>query len=99
MSPLPLYLLSLVLFALGMTGAFLRRNVIAMALCLEVAFLGVLLGLAVFTAQNGSLRGVSAATVLLFIAPAQVLGIAAAAVGAYRKRGSIALDEFRELRG
>jgi NADH-quinone oxidoreductase subunit K len=99
MSPAPLYLLALVLFSLGLGGAFLRRNVIAMALCFEVAFLGVLLGLAVFSAQANSLRGASAATVLLFVGPAQVLGIVAAAVGAYRRRGSVILDEFRELRG
>src|SRR6266852_4219011 len=69
----PALLLSLGLFAIGVVGVFLRRNVITIFMCVELMLNAVNLAFVAFSRAHGNLDG----QVLVFF----VMVVAAAAVG------------------
>jgi NADH-quinone oxidoreductase subunit K len=87
------------LFAIGLLGVVVRRNVLVMLMCMELMLNGVSLTLVVFSQQAAA----SAATVLVFL----VFVVAAAEIAIAipivlllaRERRSLDLDDYAELRG
>lgn len=87
------------LFAIGLLGVVVRRNVLVMLMCMELMLNGVSLVLVVFAQQ----AAVSAATVLVFL----VFVVAAAEIAIAipivlllaRDKRSLDLDSYADLRG
>jgi NADH-quinone oxidoreductase subunit K len=87
------------LFAIGLLGVVVRRNVLVMLMCMELMLNGVSLTLVVFAQQ----AAVSAATVLVFL----VFVVAAAEIAIAipivlllaRDKRSLDLDNYADLRG
>ena len=94
-----LQVLAASLFALGLTGVIIRRNVLVMLMCMELMLNGVSLTLVVYAQQ----AAVSAATVLVFL----VFVVAAAEIAIAipivlllaRDKRSLDLDNYADLRG
>jgi NADH-quinone oxidoreductase subunit K len=90
---------SIALFAMGLLGVIVRRNVLVMLMCMELMLNGVNLSLVVFT----QLAGTAAATVLVFL----VFVVAAAEIAIaipivlllVRRRNSLDLGNYTELHG
>ena len=90
---------SIALFAIGLLGVIVRRNVLVMLMCMELMLNGVNLSLVVFAQQaNGA-----AATVLVFL----VFVVAAAEIAIaipivlllVRHKRSMDLGAFADLKG
>ena len=90
---------SVALFAIGLLGVIVRRNVLVMLMCMELMLNGVNLSLVVFSQQAGA----AAASVLVFlvfvVAAAEIaIAIPIVLLLARRKR-SLDLDAYSELHG
>jgi NADH:ubiquinone oxidoreductase subunit K len=90
--------LAAVLFAIGVYGVLVRRNIIIIFMSIELILNAVNINLVAFGAQNG----ISGQVFALF-----VIAVAAAEVGVglaivlliYRNRRSIDLDQLDEMKG
>jgi NADH-quinone oxidoreductase subunit K len=90
--------LSLILFALGITGVMMRRNFITVLMSLELIFNAVNLNLIAFAYRLGDLAGQILAIFVITIAAAEAaigLGLIIALV---RLKDTVALDEASEMR-
>lgn len=91
--------LSVILFAIGATGAVVRRNILQIFMSIELMFAGA--GLAMLSFARWNLLPEGQAAVLFFIA----IMAAEAAVGLalvvtlFRRRKTIFVDDMRLLRG
>ena len=66
---------SLVLFALGLLGLIVRRNLLVMLMCMELMLNGVNLALVTFAQQLGNVEG-AVMVFLIFIVAASEIAIA-----------------------
>ena len=90
---------SVALFAIGLLGVIVRRNVLVMLMCMELMLNGVNLSLVVFS----QLADAAAPTVLVFL----VFVVAAAEIGIaipivlllVKHKRTLDLDTYAELRG
>lgn len=90
---------SVALFAIGLLGVIVRRNVLVMLMCMELMLNGVNLSLVVFSQQANA----AAATVLVFL----VFVVAAAEIAIaipivlllVRAKRSLDLDTYADLHG
>ena len=87
------------LFFLGVSGALVRRSLLVAVLSLQVAVLGTVLAFVVFGVARGDSGGLARGVVVLFIGVVHAILGAAAAIAVFRRRGTVNLDELRELRG
>ncbi len=87
------------MISLGVVGAMIRRSLLAIALCLQLSFLGAMLLFSTFSQIRGNEKGLSIAIVLMLAFSLQMLLVCALAVFTYRHRGTLNVDELRELRG
>jgi NADH-quinone oxidoreductase subunit K len=87
------------LFALGLLGVIVRRNVLVMLMCMELMLNGVNLLLVVFGQRNDSIAG-GALVLLVFVVAAAEIAIAIPIVLLLaRRRHTMELDAYTELRG
>lgn len=87
-----------VLFALGMVGFLARRNLIVMFLSAEMMLQGVAVNLVAFARYRGNLQG-QAFTLFIITVAACEAGIALALIlMLYRRRGSLDVSLWQELR-
>jgi NADH-quinone oxidoreductase subunit K len=95
-------LLSLVLFALGTLGVFLRRNVITVLMCIELMLNGVNLAFVAFSRSAGTPGALDGQVLVFFV---MVVAAAEAAVGLaivialQRHRDTLDIDAFHLLKG
>lgn len=90
---------SVALFAIGLLGVIVRRNVLVMLMCMELMLNGVNLSLVVFS----HLADAAAPTVMVFL----VFVVAAAEIGIaipivlllVKAKGTLDLDTYADLRG
>ena len=94
-----LLIAGLALFVLGIAGMLVRRSILVVLLSFELCVWGAALTLVVFALGRGDPRGLAWATVFLVLGAAWAIVGAAAAIAAFRRRGTANLDELRELRG
>ena len=66
---------SLLLFAIGLLGLIVRRNLLVMLMCMELMLNGVNLSLVTFAQRGGSLEG-AVMVFLIFIVAASEIAIA-----------------------
>lgn len=87
------------LVVLGLGGMLLRRSVLVVVMSGAVALLGASVVLVALAVARSDPRGVAAGLLFLVLGAAWSLAGAAAALAAYRRRGTENIDELMELRG
>lgn len=92
-------ILSFILFAIGVAGVLLRRNIIIVLMSLELIFNSVNISLAAFSYYLQSLNGTVFVVFNITIAAAEVAVGLAILVAVYRRRKTVYVDELDEMRG
>jgi NADH-quinone oxidoreductase subunit K len=91
-------ILSGLLFALGFFGVLLRKNTLVIYMCLELMLVASTLALVAFSRFNGTLDGHVFVFFILTVAAAEVAVGLAIIVALFRKRGTVQVDELKELK-
>jgi NADH-quinone oxidoreductase subunit K len=91
--------LSAVLFAIGMAGVLVRKNVFSALMGVELMLNGANLAFVAFARLRGEETGQAVATVIIALAAAEVCVGLALIVALRRLNGSMDLDDLRELKG
>jgi NADH-quinone oxidoreductase subunit K len=90
---------SLVLFALGLLGLIVRRNLLVMLMCMELMLNGVNLALVTFAQQQGNVEG-AVMVFLIFIVAASEIAIAIPIVLLLvRHRHTLDAGAYADLKG
>lgn len=93
-------MLSTLLFVIGVCGIFLnRKNIITLLMSIELILLSVNINLVAFSVSLGDLTGQVFAMLVLTVAAAEAAIGLAILVIFFRNRGTIDVDDIRELRG
>ena len=91
--------LSLALFAIGLLGLIVRRNLLVMLMCMELMLNGVNLSLVTFAQRSATLDG-AVMVFLSFIVAASEIAIAIPIVLLLvRRRRTLDAGAFNELKG
>ncbi|NOT24787.1 MAG: NADH-quinone oxidoreductase subunit NuoK [Acidobacteria bacterium] len=99
MIPLSHYLfVSAVLFAIGTTGVFLRRNLITILLSIEIMLNAVNLSFVAFGRQMGTVDGQIIVFFVMTVAAAEAAVGLAIVIGLFRHRESLNPDAFVSLK-
>jgi NADH-quinone oxidoreductase subunit K len=97
--PLSHYLLvSAILFAIGTTGVFLRRNLITILLSIEIMLNAVNLSFVAFGRQMGTVDGQIIVFFVMTVAAAEAAVGLAIVIALYRHRESLNPDAFVSLK-
>ena len=91
--------LSGLLFAIGVVGVLLRRNVIVMFMCIELMLNAVNLTLISAGRALNDINGQVAVFFILVVAAAEVVVGLAIIVAIFRYRATASVDELSELKG
>jgi NADH-quinone oxidoreductase subunit K len=90
--------LSILLFAIGVVGVLVRRNIVVMLLSVELMFNAALAALVVFDRMHDGFAGQTFAIVVIFVAIAEA-AIALAVLAVWlRHRDSLDVDDVSELK-
>ena len=92
-------LLSLALFAVGVAGVFLRRNVITVLMCVELMLNAVNLAFVAFSRSLGTLDGQVLVFFVLTVAVAEAAVGLAIVIALHRNRDTLDVDAFSLLKG
>jgi NADH-quinone oxidoreductase subunit K len=91
--------LSAALFALGLIGVIIRRNLLVMLMCMELMMNGVILSLVTFSEQTGAAAG-AVLVFLIFVVAAAEIGIAIPIVLLLvRQKRTLDAEAFSDLKG
>jgi NADH-quinone oxidoreductase subunit K len=88
-----------ILFAIGLVGFMVRRNMIMMFLCTEIMFQGVAINLIAFSRFHMNPSGQSFVIFLLTIAAAEASLALGLVVLLFRRRPTLNVDEWSEMQG
>lgn len=91
-------ILSVVLFAIGTFGVFIRRNALVTLMSVELILNGANLALIAFARAQQDMRGQAIALLVIAVAAAEAAIGLAIVVGVFRNRQSTNLDELTLLR-
>ena len=91
-------LLSLGLFAIGVVGVFLRRNVITVFMCVELMLNAVNLAFVAFSRQLGTIDGQILVFFVLTVAAAEAAVGLAIIIALHRHKDSLDLDTFNLMK-
>ena len=94
----PALLLSLLLFAIGALGVFLRRNVITIFMCVELMLNAVNLAFVTFSRALGALDGQVLVFFVLVVAAAEAAVGLAIVIALHRNKDTLNVDEFSVLK-
>ena len=92
------YVLSALLFSIGLTGVLLRRNAIVLFMCIELMLNSVNLTLAAAAQQWGGPDGQVFVFFVIVVAAAEVVVGLALIVNLYFRRGTLDVDIPRLLK-
>jgi NADH-quinone oxidoreductase subunit K len=90
----PALLLSLLLFAIGALGVFLRRNVITIFMCVELMLNAVNLAFVTFSRALGAVDGQVLVFFVLVVAAAEAAVGLAIVIALQRNKDTLNVDEF-----
>ena len=90
--------LSAVLFAIGVAGVFIRRNVITILLSIEIMLNAVNLTFVAFARQLGTIDGQVIVFFVMTVAAAEAAIGLAIIIAAFRNRPTVNADELAVLR-
>ena len=94
----PALLLSLLLFAIGALGVFLRRNVITIFMCVELMLNAVNLAFVTFSRALGAVDGQVLVFFVLVVAAAEAAVGLAIVIALHRNKDTLNVDEFSVLK-
>ena len=92
-------LLSLVLFALGTLGVFLRKNVITVLMSIELMLNGANLAFVAFSRAAGTLDGQVLVFFVMVVAAAEAAVGLAIVIALHRHRDTLDIDAFNVMKG
>ncbi|MBK5260230.1 MAG: NADH-quinone oxidoreductase subunit NuoK [Thermoanaerobaculia bacterium] len=92
-------MLSATLFAIGLVGVVVRRNMITVLMCVELMLNAVNINLVAFSHRLASLEGQIFAIFVIAIAAGEAAVGLAIIIQLYRAKSSINVDEARTLNG
>ena len=99
MTPVSYYMaLSAILFAIGVTGVLIRRNVIVMFLAIELMLNAVNLALVALGRRMGSMDGQVIVVFVMTVAAAEAAVGLAIIISMFRNRETVNADELNLLR-
>jgi NADH-quinone oxidoreductase subunit K len=91
--------LAVLMFAIGLAGVVIRRNLMVVVMCVEVMLNSVVLAFVVFAARSGTLAGAALAFFLSSAAACEIAVAMAIVVMLVERRGSLDLAADYELKG
>ena len=99
MIPVGWYLiLSAVLFLIGMLGFFIKRNIIALLLCVEIMLNAVNLTFVAFSSKHAQISGQIFVFFVLVVAAAEAAVGLALVIAMFRNRESLNVDRSNLLK-
>jgi len=90
---------SMALFALGLLGVIVRRNVLIMLMCMELMLNGVNLSLVTFAQQTASTAGAVLVLLIFVVATAEIAIAIPIVLLLVRRKHAMDLDAYTELKG
>ncbi len=94
-----LLLLAVGLFALGLTGVIVRRNVLVMLMCMELMLNGVNLSLVTFAHQMGSAVGAVLVFLVFVVATAEIAIAIPIVLLLVRRKRTLDIGSYTDLKG
>ena len=91
--------LSIALFAIGLTGVIIRRNVLVMLMCMELMLNGVNLSLVTFSQQAGNTAGAVLVFLTFVVATAEIALAIPIVLLLVRDKRTLDLDAYSDLKG
>ena len=90
---------SVALFALGLLGVVVRRNVLVMLMCMELMLNGVNLSLVTFAQQSASAVGAVLVFLIFVVAAAEIAIAIPIVLLLVRRKDALDLDAYADLKG
>jgi NADH-quinone oxidoreductase subunit K len=90
---------SAALFALGLLGVIIRRNVLVMLMCMELMLNGVNLSLVTFAQQKGSTAGAVLVFLIFVVAAAEIAIAIPIVLLLVHRKNVLDLDAYTDLKG
>ena len=87
------------LFALGLLGVIVRRNVLVMLMCMELMLNGVNLSLVAFAQQTASTAGAVLVFLIFVVATAEIAIAIPIVLLLVRRKHAMDLDAYADLKG
>ena len=87
------------LFALGLVGVVVRRNVLVMLMCMELMLNGVNLALVTFAQQNGAAIGAVLVFLVFVVAAAEISIAIPIVLLLIRQRRTLDMGAYTALKG
>ncbi|HEV2977876.1 MAG TPA: NADH-quinone oxidoreductase subunit NuoK [Casimicrobiaceae bacterium] len=90
---------STALFALGLLGVIVRRNVLVMLMCMELMLNGVSLSLVTFAQQTASAVGAVLVFLIFVVAAAEIAIAIPIVLLLVRRKGVLDLNAYTDFKG
>ena len=91
--------LAIALFAIGLLGIIVRRNLLVMLMCMELMLNGVNLSLVTFAQQMGEAVGAVLVFLIFVVATAEIAVAIPIVLLLVRRKGSLDLNMYSDLKG
>jgi NADH-quinone oxidoreductase subunit K len=91
--------LSTALFAIGLAGVVIRRNLLVMLMCMELMLNGVVLSLVTLSQQAASTTGAVLVFLVFVVAAAEIALAVPIVLLLARRKHTLDLDAFTDLKG
>jgi NADH-quinone oxidoreductase subunit K len=94
-----LLLIAMALFAVGLLGVIIRRNLLVMLMCMELMLNGVNLSLVTFAQQTGTSAGAVLVFLIFVVAAAEIAIAIPIVLLLMRRKHTLEADAFSDLKG
>jgi NADH-quinone oxidoreductase subunit K len=94
-----LLLIAMALFAVGLLGVIIRRNLLVMLMCMELMLNGVNLSLVTFAQQTGTAAGAVLVFLIFVVAAAEIAIAIPIVLLLVRRKHTLEADAFGDLKG
>ena len=94
-----LLFIAVTLFAIGLLGVIVRRNLLVMLMCMELMLNGVILSLVTFAQQTGTTSGAVLVFLIFVVAAAEIAIAIPIVLLLVRRKDALDLDLYADLKG
>jgi NADH-quinone oxidoreductase subunit K len=94
-----LLLIAVALFAIGLLGVIVRRNLLVMLMCMELMLNGANLSLVTFAQQSGTAAGAVLVFLVFVVAAAEIAIAIPIVLLLVRRKHTLEADAFGDLKG
>jgi NADH-quinone oxidoreductase subunit K len=91
--------LSVAIFAIGLTGLIIRRNLLVMLMCMELMLNGVNLSLVTFAHHHGSTVGAVLVFLIFVVAAAEIAIAIPIVLMLVKRKHTLDPDAYTDLKG